>query len=107
MVAVKLRSQATGFTSKDSMPHCILEKIPVFVHSAWRCVRQCVEVSDTLTCGGCLSARAAPVQAPKSISAILRPLEILTRPLPAHLRTANLADPELTPQVRAHARQCP
>lgn len=48
-----------------------------------------------------------PAQAPKSISAILRPLEILTRPLPAHLRAAHLADrddPELTPQVRAPAR---
>ena len=50
------------------------------------------------------------VQAPKSISAILRPLEILTRPLPAHLRTGHLADPELTPQVgsglRVQGRTC-
>ena len=38
------------------------------------------------------------MQAAKSISTLLKPLEILTRPLPAHLRQG-ADDPEMTPEL--------
>lgn len=37
-------------------------------------------------------------QAAKSISTLLKPLEILTRPLPGHLRQGG-DDPEMTPEL--------
>ena len=37
-------------------------------------------------------------QAAKSISTLLKPLEILTRPLPGHLRQGG-EDPEMTPEL--------
>ena len=38
------------------------------------------------------------MQAAKSISMLLKPLEILTRPLPGHLRQGG-EDPEMTPEL--------
>ena len=43
------------------------------------------------------------LQAAKSISTLLKPLEILTRPLPGHLRQG-VDDPEMTPELESMFR---
>ena len=42
-------------------------------------------------------------QAAKGISTLLKPLEILTRPLPGHLREG-VDDPEMTPELESMFR---
>jgi hypothetical protein len=43
------------------------------------------------------------LQAAKGISTLLKPLEILTRPLPGHLRQG-MDDPEMTPELESMFR---